>query len=302
MRLNPLVVTATALTLVLSGCGTSSGSTGSADGGKAGVAIVASTDVWGDIARQIGGKAVSVTSIISDPSKDPHSYEVTTRDKLHMSKADLVIENGGGYDDFMTRLSDSLDDGTPTIDAVKASGISPSGGELNEHVWYDARAVAKVADTIAAAVEKQAPNDKKQVRANLARFKKGTTAIERSEASIKKKFGGTAIAVTEPVPLYMLQAAGLHNRTPENFTEAVEEGGDVSPAVLKQTLALFTGHRVRVLFYNTQATDQAAEQVKKTARKNDIPVVGVAETLPTGTDYREWMTDNLNSVKRALRR
>ncbi|NYI65748.1 metal ABC transporter solute-binding protein, Zn/Mn family [Spelaeicoccus albus] len=299
MHLKSLVAAVGAASLLLSGCGAGGGD----DGDDAQVAIVASTNVWGQIAQQIGGDAVSVTSIISDSSKDPHSYEITTADKLHMSKADLVIENGGGYDDFMKRLSDSLgDEDTPTVNAVATSGITAHDGELNEHVWYNAHAVAKVADAIAANIEKQAPDAKKQIHRNLARFKSGTTQIERTEASIKKKFGGDAVAITEPVPLYLLQASGLTNRTPDAFSEAVEEGGDVSPAVLKDTLALFSEHRVSALFYNTQSTDEAAEQVKKAARKNGVPVVGVAETLPKGKDYREWMTDNLDHVKRALRR
>lgn len=290
--------------LLLSGCGADADA--DTDTADTEVSILASTNVWGDIAEQIGGSAVSVTSIISDSSKDPHSYEVTPQDKLRMSKADLVIENGGGYDDFMGRLEDSLgdsaDDDPPVVDAVKASGVVSSGGELNEHVWYDADAVAAVADKIASAIEKQAPDKKKQIEHRLDKFTAGVTKIENTEASLKKRFGGDDVAITEPVPLYMLQSVGLVNRTPESFSEAVEEGGDVSPAVLKNTLDLFAGHQVAALFYNSQSTDKASEQVKRAARKNDIPVVGVAETLPEGYDYLEWMTDNLDNLKRALGR
>lgn len=301
MRRRILTAAIGASALLLSGCGAGDADT---SGTNAAVSIVASTNVWGNIAQQIGGSAVSVTSIISDSSKDPHSYDITPQDKLHMAKADLVIENGGGYDDFMGRLSGSLGDNggsPPIIDAVKASGVKAHGGELNEHIWYDADAVTAVAKTIASAIEKQAPDKKKQVQAGLHRFTKGVAGLERTEGTLKNRFHGEAVAITEPVPLYMLESVGLVNKTPDAFSEAVEEGGDVSPAVLKNTLGLFTGHRVKALFYNSQSTDDAAENVKSAARKNDIPVVGVAETLPAGKDYREWMADNLDNLKRALR-
>ena len=68
------------------------------------LSVVASTNVWGDVAAQIGGDHVAVTSIISDPSADPHGYEADARNQLALSRAALVIENGGGYDDFVDSM------------------------------------------------------------------------------------------------------------------------------------------------------------------------------------------------------
>jgi zinc/manganese transport system substrate-binding protein len=300
-----LALLAGASLALLAGCGSSSdsGSDGNASASpvsSSAVPVVASTDVYGDIVRQIGGSKVAVTSIISDPDQDPHSYEANTQNQLALSKAKIVIENGGGYDDFVDRMLKG-NSSAEVINAVKVSGKSaPQGGELNEHVWYDFPTVAKVADDIAAALGKADPGDAAAFTKNAETFKTKLTALEGKEAQIKKEHGGAAIAITEPVPLYMTEASGLVNKTPAEFSEAVEEGDDVSPKVLQETLALYTGKKVQALVYNEQTSGPQTEKVLAAARTAGIAVVPVTETLPQGKDYLGWMTANVDALARAL--
>ncbi|WP_411759816.1 metal ABC transporter solute-binding protein, Zn/Mn family [Streptomyces tunisiensis] len=291
---------------LLTGCGSStdSGEGGGDSAAPSPVKVVASTNVYGSIAAQIGGDHVEVTSIISDPAQDPHSYEADTRNQLAISKARLVIENGGGYDDFVDRMLKSGDNTSARkINAVEVSGKqAPAGGELNEHVWYDFPTVAKVADRIAAALSKADPDDAASFEKNAETFKAKLTPLESEEAQIKKEHAGEGIGITEPVPLYLTEASGLVDRTPEEFSEAVEEGDDVSPKVLKETLALYSGGNVRALVYNEQTSGPQTEKVKKAAESAGIPVVPVTETLPKGEDYVRWMTSNVNALSDALTR
>lgn len=158
------LITGASLAL-LAGCGNSSSDSGSDSSTAQGAAssskvkVVASTNVYGDITEQIGGDKVDVTSILSDPDQDPHSFEANTQNQLALSKAEVVIENGGGYDDFVDRmLKSSNNSSAELINAVKVSGkAAPEGGELNEHVWYDFPTVSKIADRIAAALGKAHP-------------------------------------------------------------------------------------------------------------------------------------------------
>ncbi|MFE3032788.1 metal ABC transporter solute-binding protein, Zn/Mn family [Streptomyces canus] len=292
---------------LLTGCGSSSAS--GSDGGVSGapaaasrVAVVASTDVYGDIVSRIGGNKVSVTSVISDPSQDPHSYEASTQNQLALSKAKVVVENGGGYDDFVDRmLRSGGNTSAEVINAVKVSGrTAPKGGELNEHVWYDFPTVARLADRIAAALGKADPANAATFTRNADAFKAGLKPLEAKEAQIRKEHGGAAIAITEPVPLYMTGASGLVDRTPAEFSEAVEEGDDVSPKVLRETLALFTGKQVKALVYNAQTSGPQTEKSEQAARAAGIPVVPVTETLPSGKDYLAWMTGNVDALANAL--
>ncbi|MEU2538000.1 metal ABC transporter solute-binding protein, Zn/Mn family [Streptomyces iakyrus] len=286
---------------LLAGCGSSSDSA-DAKSAPARVAVVASTDVWGDIARRVGGDRVDVTSVISDPDQDPHSYEADPQNQLALSKAEVVVENGGGYDDFVDRmLKSGHNDSAEVVNAVEVSGKkAPKGGELNEHVWYDFPTVAEVADRISAALAEADPGDAAAFEKNAAAFKAKLAPLEAEEAQIKKAHGGEGVAITEPVPLYMTEASGLVNRTPAPFSEAIEEGDDVSPRVLQQSLALFSGKKVKVLVYNEQTSGPQTEKAEAAAKAAGIPVVPVTETLPKGKDYLGWMTGNVGALASAL--
>jgi zinc/manganese transport system substrate-binding protein len=278
-------------------------SPGDPDEGPAPIAVVTSTNVYGDIVTTIGGDRVSVTSFISDPAQDPHSYEASSRNQLALSEAALVVENGGGYDDFIDTMLHAIGQPGPVVlSAVDISGHQPGeDGELNEHVWYDFQAMARLANRIAAALADLDPAHAADFTANAADFTGKLEQLEATEATIKKDHTGAAVAITEPVPLYLLDAAGLQDQTPEEFSEAVEEDTDVPPLAMKQTLDLFTEHKVALLVYNAQTTGPATEQVLQAAQDNGIPVVPVTETLPAGHDYVTWMSGNLQAIADALR-
>lgn len=283
---------------LLAGCG------GSDDAhAKAGtVAVVASTNVYGDIVKRIGGDRVQVTSIITDPDQDPHTYQASTKTQLELSKAKVVVENGGGYDDFVDTMLKNGNPNLKPINAVKVTGVkAPAGGDLNEHVWYDFPGMEKLSQKIAAELGAADPGHKTTFTANAAAFDRDLHGLEQDTAKLKKSYAGKGVAITEPVPGYMLDAAGLRNRTPAAFSEAVEEGDDVPPRALQQTLALFSGSdKVSALVYNAQATGPQTEQVQKAAKKGGVPVVPVTETLPPGKTYLSWMRGNVTALGAAL--
>ncbi|MGJ3405065.1 metal ABC transporter solute-binding protein, Zn/Mn family [Glutamicibacter sp. Je.9.36] len=118
--------------LILAGCGSATGSE-SKDAESAEISVVATTNVYGQIARAIGGDSVEVSEIITSAAQDPHSYEPTARDKLAISSADLVLANGGGYDQFMDSLVSSLPEGkSGEITLMHAVDSSPVAAESEE--------------------------------------------------------------------------------------------------------------------------------------------------------------------------
>ena len=290
-----------AAALSLSAC---SGSSAAGDPAPASdtVRVVASTDVYGDIAKTIGGEAVSVTSVIDDPDKDPHSYEADAQTQLALSKAQLVVENGGGYDDFIATML-AAGEGKPTVvNVVEVSGYDtvPAEGEFNEHLWYDFPTMAKLATRLSADLAAARPDQAATFRANAAAFTDELEELQQGEADIKADHGGAGVAVTEPVPLYLLDAAGLVNKTPDEFSEAIEEDTDVAPAVLQATVSLFDQKQVALLAYNEQTVGPQTEGVLEAAQANEIPVVPVTETLPTGETYLTWMRKNVDAVAAAV--
>ena len=303
------------LGLLLTACSPTAGSSrGTAGDGV--IDVVASTSVYGDIVSSIGGDKVRVSSIINRTSQDPHSYEATTQDKLAVSKAELVVENGGGYDAFIDTLATDtgLDRGN-VINAVDVSGLateSPapatpdSAGHthehtgLNEHVWYSLPAMSRLADAVADKLATLEPASAQTFRTNAAAFKDSLGGLESKLAAIKSSAGHAPVAVTEPVPLYLLEHAGLENKTPAEYTAAIEEDADVPPAVLKAAVDLVASRGVRLLAYNTQTEGPQTVALKKAAETADVPVVNFSETLPDGQSYLQWMTGNVESIGKAL--
>lgn len=318
--------------LLLSGCSSETG-TGSSDGGGDGVLdVVASTNVYGNIMESVGGDRVSVTSIIDRPSQDPHSYEATARDKLAVSEADLVVLNGGGYDTFMeTLVADSGIDSADVLNAVEISGLEEAGGEkhddeahddsssaesgdghahdhaghshgsFNEHVWYSPEAMGLLAEAAAERLATVDPDHASSYRDNAAAFNSGIDELTANLAEDSTAAGGRDVAVTEPVPEYLFEAAGLHNVTPTAFTSAVEEGADVPPAVLKEMQDLLRSGDVAFLAYNTQTSTAQTETVRAAAEDAGVPVLDFSETLPEGQDYLGWMGSNVTAIDDVLR-
>jgi zinc/manganese transport system substrate-binding protein len=321
MRLNTpraaLVGTIAISALALSGCAASTPAESST-----GLSVVASTNVYGSIAEAIGGDLVTVTSIITSAAQDPHSFEASAQDQLALSKADLVIENGGGYDPFIDTLLDAASSKASVVNAAEESGLlegdeghnegSEEGADddheghdhiegFNEHVWYSFHGVEHVAEAIAEQLSDLDADNAATYEKNLAAFTAQIEKLETAAEALKPATTGLGVAITEPVPLYLLEEAGFTNKTPEAFSEAIEEGTDVAPAVLASTLDLFGTGEVALLAYNSQTASPETEQVRAAAEANDVPVVEFTETMPDGADYVSWMTDNLDAISAAVK-
>lgn len=287
--------------LLLTACGsTSAGDRPGAGDGV--VEVVASTSVYGDIAGRVGGDKVRVTSIINRTSQDPHSYEATTQDKLAVSKAELVVENGGGYDDFLHKLAtdSGLADKNLLI-AADASGLeSGSAAAFNEHVWYSPTGMSRVADALAEKLGALEPSSAADFRSNAAALKQELAGLDTRLAGLKASAAHAGVAVTEPVPLYLLQAAGLENRTPAEYSAAIEAGSDVPPAVLRSAVDVVKSGGIRLLAYNPQTEGPQTRALKDAALAAGVPVVEFSETLPDGQSYLQWMSGNVDALAKAL--
>ncbi|HEU5471810.1 MAG TPA: zinc ABC transporter substrate-binding protein [Actinophytocola sp.] len=285
----------TAVAVAVTGCGTSDEPQADPPGT---IAVVASTNVWGSVVRAVGGDKVSVRSVIDDPSADPHSFEVPPADAAAVARARLVVYNGGGYDDFITPLTERMGPDSHAIEAFAVSG-KPDGA--NEHVWYDLATVRKVADAVAADLAEIAPDDADLFAGNVKSF--GTRLDElttRTTAIGAAKPGGT-VAATEPVAAYLIETAGLTDVTPAEFSEAVEEETDPPAAAVAEVTALITGKRVSALVNNVQAETPVTNGLIESARAGGVPVVAVTETLPEGvTGYVDWMSAQVDALADAM--
>jgi zinc/manganese transport system substrate-binding protein len=283
----PLAVAAIAL--LAAGCG---GTEEASADGK--IAVVASTNVWGSVVAAVGGDDVSVQSLINDPSADPHSYNDKPEDATLLTNAKLVVYNGGGYDDFFTKLVSAAGADAKQIVAYDVAGY-PEGE--NEHVWYDLPTVKKVADKVADELGAIDPDNKDTYEANAKAFDGKIDEVATKAAAIPD---GNVVA-TEPVAHYLLDAAGMTDVTPPEFSEAIEEETDPPVVAVADTTDLITGKQVVALINNDQTETSVTSQLTSAAKTAGVPVVDVSETLPPGvTDYVEWMTGQVDSLADAV--
>lgn len=341
MRLSRHLLTAGSIAvttgLVLSGCGGQSGD-------SAELSVVTSTNVYADIISAVAGDAADVTAIIDDPNQDPHSYEATTRDRLRLSKADLVVINGGGYDSFMTTMLEASDAHPEVIDVVALSGLPGSEdatgeshshdhadhdsadhadhggdadhgggesaegdghaghdhGEFNEHLWYSVPTMTKLVDDVALHLGEALPDRAETITANAESYKDRLGELESTIDAVKDEHGGEKVAATEPVPLRLFDDMGLETITSPEFLAAVEEGNDVPPLVLRDAEEQISSGEAVLLGYNAQTAGPQAEQLKSTAEGADVPVVELAETMPEGIGYTDWMGGHIDAIATAL--
>ena len=277
-------------------CGGSSASTP----GSGALAVVAAENVWGDITSQIGGSHVSVTSIITDPNADPHSYETDPRSAAAVGAAGLVIENGAGYDSFLDKLLNANPVSTRDVLTV-ATAAGVGGDNPNPHLWYSPIYVAAAARAIEARLAAHDAADATVFAANLQAFLTSYQPYVDTLATIRAKYSGTRIAYTERVAGYLVQAAGLVLATPATFAQSIEDGNDPSPGDVAAMDAAVSGRQVRVLLYNAQVTSPVTQKVRDLATAAGIPVVGVAETIPAGkSSFQAWQIDQARAVLGAL--
>ena len=263
------------------------------------VHVVAAENFWGNIAGQLGGSDVRVTSLITNPNSDPHLFETSAADAATLAQAQVVVENGAGYDTWMQNLL-SADAGHPGI-VVAASVLHVGGSDPNPHLWYDIPRVPTVAAAITAALAKAAPQDAPAFRANLARFDASLLPVESTLDTIRRQFHNVSVAYTERVPGYALALAHLDVKTPPGFARSIEEGSDPGPADTLAMQQLITRHDINVLLYNVQTVTPVTTQIRALAVQHAIPVVGVSETMPAGVaTYQQWQQSQLTHLLHAL--
>ncbi|MGP6169936.1 metal ABC transporter solute-binding protein, Zn/Mn family [Microbacterium sp. A196] len=316
--------------LVLAGC---SGTT-SDDVDDGLIRVTASTNVYGSLLEQIGGDRVDVTTIIDSAAHDPHSYEATARDRLAVQGADLVARNGGGYDAFIDTLLDGSDahvftavefshdypgnaghdgdadeheaaEGEEGHDHAHADEGDHEGHDhiegFNEHVWFDPHTMIHVVEGLADELGEVDPDGAADFTAAADEIIADLEAAEAELEAIKAEAHGAGAFITEPLPGYIAASAGLSDLAPEGFAAAVEEGRDVPPATILESLKIIESGDVKVVLTNAQTGGGETERVEDAAKTAGIPIVAFTELLEEGSSYSEWMHDAIQSLADALR-
>jgi zinc/manganese transport system substrate-binding protein len=280
---------------LLAGC---TSSLAAASNGK--IVAVGAENEYADVIQQVGGKYVQASAIMSNPNTDPHTFEASAATGRLVNASQLVVQNGLGYDTFMDTIENAVPDSSRHVIVVqKLLGLPAS--TPNPHLWYKPGVMAKVAQAIAKGLGAIEPGRASYFQANAKAFTDSLTKWTSAIAAFKASYPGTPVATTEPVADYLLQAAGADNRTPWAFQADIMNGTDPSAQDVAIERGLFTKHQVKVFLYNQQVTDSLTESFIALARANNIPVVGVYETMPEpGYRYQSWMLAEVRALRAAV--
>jgi zinc/manganese transport system substrate-binding protein len=314
MKLRALAISVVAA-LTLSGCAAQDSAVEPTEAPFTGLTVVSSTNVWGDIAKSVGGERVQVISIIDSFSQDPHSYEASARDQLAVNDADLVIANGGGYDPFMDALAaasgnqdilyaylpDELSDQDQKAKAGDGHDHNHDHSGGNEHVWYDFHVVEDFANRLAAKLASIDPEYSADYSDNLVQFLGQIAILEDRVALVSGSSAGAKVISSEPVADYLLAELGFENVTPSGFSEAIEEGLDVAPIDFLELQNLLNSKSVELFVVNPQTGSVQIDALVGLAEQNQIAVIELSELLPKNTTYFEWMETNIALLEAALR-
>jgi zinc/manganese transport system substrate-binding protein len=293
------VVAAAGVALAVSAC-SSSGPSGSTTTSAHKIVAVGAENEYTSVLQQVGGQYVQASAIMSNPNTDPHTFEASASVAREISTAQLVVQNGVGYDTFMDSIEKAVpDSGRKLINVQKLRGLPDS--TPNPHLWYDPATMPAVANAVASDLAAIQPAHAAYFRANARKFVSSLGPWIQALGSFKAKYPNTAVAVTEPVADYLLQAAGADIKTPFEFQADIMNGTDPSAQDVALERSLFTGHKVKVFLYNRQVTDTLTESFISLAQANGIPVVGVYETMPTpGYTYQSWMLAETKALQQAV--
>ena len=292
------------------------------EGETGAIQVATSTNVWASVVEILGGEWVEVTAIIDDPLQDPHSYEASARDQLTLSEAELVIANGGGYDEFVGQLLAALDGERIFLELVEGEHShlgeedhsdehadedhadedhSDEHDHGNEHIWYDIHAVEEASEMIVEAITELRPESFDRVNQNFDFFMAELENLEIRLEALREKALGLGFIATEGVGNLLLDEAGFINQTPEALADAIEEEREVPAAALKQAEDLISGKVVSLVVVNEQQLDQVSDVLVEAANAAGVPVVELSELIAEpGMDYLDWMASILDQLQEAV--
>ncbi len=260
--------------------------------------VVAAENFYGNIVRQIGGDAVNVTSVMSDPNVDPHEYESNVEDAKAIAEADLVIENGAGYDDWMDKLLSASPRGSRIV--LKGFDLAVKKLPDNEHVWYNVDNIQAIALAVSRSLQKLMPQSAAMFAKNDRAFQESLGPIRQKMAQISAHYSGTPVGLTETIYLYQALPMGLKVLTPFEFQKAIAEGNDPPADTVVEAENQIKQGKVKILIYNEQTISPITTKAQADAKAANVPIVGVTETMPPGETYQTWMLRQLDELRSAL--
>ncbi|QYH19262.1 zinc ABC transporter substrate-binding protein [Corynebacterium aquatimens] len=259
--------------------------------------LVATTQVWADVAAAVTGEHVD--AIISGTSIDPHHFEPSATELARVSEAEHVVATGGAYDATLYTVADQdkVIHAIPLLDAAEAhshdhgheghghraeEAEDPFNFDAIEHAFFSPKLVAQVAEEIQAKVGGDAGSVVEQMR-----------DIEQRLAGIAH----THMAMTEPIAAGLVYGTELHDATPEGYLRSALNHAEPSAQDVAAFVQLIESGDLDFLVVNPQSTNAATQRLADAAKASDVPIVEITETPPAGTNFLDYLAQIVDQIE-----
>lgn len=271
--------------------------------------IVATTNVWANVAEQIAGDHFAVEALITDAAQDPHSYEASARDQLAVSESSIFIINGGGYDEFAEVLAKAAnvepfnvyelhegDHATTHTEEHSETGDHAHATDGSDHIWYDLHVAEFTAELLASKMSELQPENSAEFKLNAETFANEIAALEKRVSDFGAKL---SYFEAHPLATLLFNELSFTNATPAGFAEAEEAGLEPSVKIMSEATALIEQNKINFLAVNRQVTSPALEKLKSLATEKGIAVLTFDELLAEGQTYQQWFGELLTQLEAA---
>jgi zinc/manganese transport system substrate-binding protein len=266
--------------------------------------VVVSVDQWGIIVKELAGSCAEVTSIVSGGAVDPHDFEPTPADAAALARADLIVINGNGYDEWAEHAIEARSPEPNVLDV--STLITYTDGGDDPHLWYAPGVVRLTATRVTDALRAAVPGADDYFTARGAEFDASMAEYFSLIGELRTKFesaqGGTVTyAATESVFDSMATTLGMVDVTPDGFARAVSNESEPSPGDVAEFMDALADGSVRVLIINSQSTSAMTDRLREQAQSNGTAVVEITETVaPGAASFAEWQVTQLRNLEAAL--
>lgn len=287
-------VIASAMAISLAACGSQETKPKKTKTAEKPISVVSTIDTWGSLAKEIGGDDVKVTSILSGSDTDISSFKPNSKNSKDIQDAQVLLVNGAGYDDWITKIRPK---NAEFISA--ASTVGALNGD-NPYLWFSNDARNAVASAVTEALTRVKPDKRKVFNDRLSQWQDREKKLEEYIKKFSKEHSSLQYASTSSILFWLMSDIGLKDSTPKSYSDAINQGNLPDKSSIDEFQKLIEGRHIDILINDTQQSDDNYNRLVGIAGRSYTSTVSVSELMPSyAKSLDQWITkicDDMNNA------
>lgn len=271
------------------------------------LSVIATYSILGDWVNQVGAEHIRLTTLVG-PGGDAHTYEPTPRDSAAVADADIVFENGLGFEGWLDRLYSAGNSRATRV--IVTEGIqervfydSHGNRETDPHVWHDPQLSLQMVQRVAAALIKADPAHADDYRKNadacMSELEELRTWMQSQIAKLPRS--RRKLVTTHDTFGYFAERFGFELSSVMGTVSS--EAADPSAARIAAIIEAIRREQVPAIFAENILNPQLTEQVAREAGVRVVPTLftdALGEEGSGGESYLQMMRANVTKIVESL--